>query len=409
MPVEFIVGFATILLLLAVIAEPVANKLGLPHSSVLVVLGIVSAYTATQGFDIDTGLRSTNFHQLVFFIFLPVLIFEAAYNLPQQTLRENIWPIMFLAIIGMLFTTGTAALLLYFGIDHATGFPWMAALLAGALLAATDPVAVVAQLKSLGAPKRLEILLEGESLFNDATAIVLFGIFLSLATMSGSEVTVSTGIIEFSRVFLGGSIVGLIFGFIGARLSIWLEHKMTQAIITITIAYGSFLIAESALQVSGVMATLVAGLMLARVQVNQESKQQIDFLWGALAYIANGSIFLLMGVTVTLAMFTDRWLAMLIAIGAIVVARTLATFAGLGLINLTLSSPISMAYQSVLVWGGLRGAVTLALALSLPVELEYWFTIQSMAFGVVLFTLFIQAPTMPWLLSKTKLVNVETK
>ncbi len=401
MSIEFIVCFIVVLLVLAIVAEPLAAKLRLPHSSLLVLLGAGVAYFVTLVLGVDTRLRASNFHDLIFFVFLPVLIFEAAFEIPQAALGENIGIVLFLAIVGMLLTTLISAAMLYFGIGHPNGFPWIAALLAGALLAATDPVAVVTQLKTLGAPQRLGVVLEGESLFNDATAIVVFSIFLTLAAMPASEITAVAASLQFLQTFLGGSLVGAAFGLAGAFLIRRTKEGTIAATVTLAAAYGSYLVAESLLHVSGVMGTLAAGLLLARaVQRRAESAETLEFLWSALAYLANGSVFLLMGATITVAMFQERWLAMLIAIAAVIIARACTTFGCLAAANLLLREPLSGRYQTVIVWGGLRGAVTLGLALSLPTELDYWFTIQSMAFGVVLFTLLVQAPTMPWLVQK---------
>lgn len=404
MSVAFVVGFLVVLLGLSLVAETVASRLRLPHSSILVLLGAATGYFVTLGLGVDTGLRAANFHDLIFFVFLPVLVFEAAFKISIRELKANVGIILFLAIGGLLLTTSISAVILYFGIGHPTGFPWIAALLAGALLAATDPVAVVAQLKTLGAPKRLAVLLEGESLFNDASAIVVFSIFLMLATMPASEATVGGAIGEFCLIFAGGTLVGAMFGALSVFSVRHVKEGIPGAVVTLTAAYGSFLVAEILLHVSGVMASLVAGLMLSRaIDTRALRDSGLDYFWSVLSYVANGSVFLLMGVTITVSMFTERWLAMLIAIGAVLVARILTTYGGLTAINFLPGERVPGSYQTVIVWGGLRGAVTLALALALPVELDYWWTIQSMAFGVVLFTLFVQAPTMPWLLRRTRL------
>ena len=149
----------------------------------LLILGFIVGLLATKGLMFDTGITAESFHDLIFYVFLPVLVFEAALNLPQSALLNNSVIILFLAIIGVVVTTLLAGYMIFWAIGHETGFPLIAALLTGALLAATDPVAVVAQLKSLGAPERLSVLMEGESLFNDATAITLFSILLGFALM----------------------------------------------------------------------------------------------------------------------------------------------------------------------------------------------------------------------------------
>lgn len=400
MDIEYLVTTCVVLFGFLLAAEPLGRRLKLPPSSVLVMLGAVLTFAVTAGLGFDTGLRASSFHDLVFFVFLPVLIFDAAIRIPLRELRSNLPLVLFLAIGGMLMTAGISAVMLYFGIGHPGGFPWLAALLAGALLAATDPVAVVAQFRSLGVPERMGVLVEGESLFNDATAIVLFSLVLSLTLMPSQAVSLGWAVAEFARTFVGGALTGLAFGWAGARLLRWSRDPLVGATVTLVAAYGSFLVAESVLHVSGVMASLLAGLCHARMLSDHEANDQVDFLWSALAHLANGSVFLLMGATITLAMFRERWLSMVIAIGAVLVARAAMVYGGLAAFNVVARERTSLADQTVLVWGGLRGAVTLGLALALPVELDYWFTIQSMAFGVVLFTLFVQAPTMPWLVRR---------
>ena len=376
--VEFVIGFVIVLFGLSLLAEPVARWASLPHSAVLVLLGSGVGYTVTLGFGIDTGLRASSFHDLVFFLFLPVLIFEAAFKISTKLLLNDLGIIVFFASIAMLMTTLISAALLFWGIGHPSGFPWIAALLTGALLAATDPVAVVAQMKSLGAPERLGVILEGESLFNDATAIVLFSFLLGLATMPAAQIGAWEVGVEFAMTVIGGLLVGIAFGFTGVLLTRSIKSDISCAVITLIAAYGSFLIAESLLHVSGVLASLVAGLVLARTVRSQAERDvaQIDYFWSVLAYTANGSVFLLVGVTITIEMFQERWLAMIIAIIAILAARACATYGFAALLNPFLTERIPTNYRSAMVWGGLRGAVTLALALALPTELEYWWTIQ---------------------------------
>jgi len=404
--VEFLTGFLVVLLVLSVLAGALSRQLRFPHASVLIILGAVTAHIVTLGFGVDTGLRAQNFHDLVMFGLLPLLVFEAAFKAPCRALLADSGIIMLLATAGMLVTTVLSAVLLYAGVGHPSGFPWIAALLAGALLAATDPVAVVQQFRTLGAPERLEVLLEGESLFNDAAAIVVFTVLLGIATSGTTSVAVPTAALDFLVKFFGGALAGALVGAAAAVAARSLSDGIASAAITVTAAYGSFLLAESALHLSGVMGSLGAGLMMSYALTRQDHRsERIDFLWSTIAYIANGTVFLLMGATITLAMFTERWLAMLIAIAAVLIARAVATYGGLTAANLLSHRPVPPGQQTVMVWGGLRGAVTLALALALPTELEYWWTIQSMAFGVVLFTLFVQSPTMPWLLRRLGLTS----
>lgn len=384
------------LLLLAVVIQPLARKARLPFTATLVVAGYISSELLVKA-GVDTGIRAENFHDLIFFVFLPVLVFESAYNINAGLLWKNLLPILFLAIPLMLLSTVITATLIYFGIGHPTGFPWIAALLTGALLSATDPVAVVALLRQMGVAERLAMLMEGESLFNDATAIVVFSVFLAIATGTDGPLSVADASRHFLYVFFGGILVGAGTGLVFAILMELAGDTVIKALATVISAYLAYLVAESVLHVSGVMAVLVTGLILGYRRQHATPGKDTGFehkLWEFNAYVANVLVFLFMGVTITAGMFEERWLAMLTGIAGVLLARSLGIFTCVPLLNkLTPIEPISRPFQVVMLWGGLRGAVTLALALSLPTSLDYWWTIQSIAFGVVLFTLFVQATT----------------
>lgn len=402
MDISQIVTILIILLFLGLASDALARWSHLPYATILVTVGFIFSEIFT-GYGYDTGIRAYNFGNLIFYVFLPTLIFESAYQTNINLLLQNSGFILILAIFGMLLTTFATAAGLYYGIAHATGFPWEAALLCGALLAATDPAAVVSQLKMLSAPNRLALLLEGESLFNDATAIVVFNLFLGLALMPAGPVSVTSSVLEFTRVFLGGMGIGLLTGSVGVLLLRVFSNSLSQRIVTLIAAYGSYLLAEKAFHVSGVMATLITGLIFAwgsRKYAGQSTQQLINSMWELFAHIATSLVFLVTGITVFLAMFQERWLAMLIAITSVIAARMLSIYTLLPLTNLFSNNPLPGNYRKVMVWGGLRGSVTLALAFSLPTELDYWWTIQSIAFGIVIFTLFIQAPTSGWLIKR---------
>ena len=393
------------LLLLALVLQPLAKRLHMPFAVILVVTGfVVSELLVAAG--IDTGIRAGNFHDLIFFVFLPVLVFESAYNIDARLLWKNLLPILFLAIPLMLLCTLITAVLVYYGIGHPTGFPWIAALLTGALLSATDPVAVVMLMRQMGVSERLAVLMEGESLFNDATAIVVFSVFLALAAESGEALQLGAAGRHFLVVFFGGLLFGTLSGALFLLAGRLVRTVIPLALLSLLCAWLTFIIAETLLHVSGVMAVLVAGLLLGSTGHQQNDMRDgfVGQLWEFNAYLANTLVFLLMGITITVGMFEERWLAMLIGIAGILIARALGIFSCVPLLNrLAPIEPIARPQQAVMVWGGLRGAVTLALALSLPVSLDYWWTIQSIAFGVVLFTLLVQSTTMAALLRHTRL------
>jgi len=423
---EHLILALVVILGLSLIAQPVAKWSHMPLASILVLLGfIVSELVVLAG--IDTGIRADNFQSIIFYVFIPVLIFEAAYNIDKQQLKKNLIVILFLAIIAMLLTCLIVAVLLFYGIGHESGFPWLAALITGAILAATDPVAVVDKLRETKAPKRISVLLEGESLFNDATAIVLFSVFLSMATATDLVVSIFSidsmlsVVADFSLIFFGGALTGLFVGLLFGVLQKSAKQPLLAGVMSLVVAYGSYILAEH-LMVSGIMSTLLAALSFSMLS---ESKDKLaseqnegaqtavtgnKYLWSMLAHVANVSVFLIMGAVITLGMFEQRWLAMLIAIAALLVARAISVYGVLLFFASFKKLKVPFLSQTVMVWGGLRGAVTLALALSLPTSLDYWWTIQSIAFGVVIFSLFVQAPTMSMLtarLLKNRLLKKE--
>jgi CPA1 family monovalent cation:H+ antiporter len=304
-------------------------------------------------------------------------------------------PILLLAVPMLLLATLLTAALLFVTIANPQGFPWLTALVCGALLSATDPVAVTEVARRLPVPRRLITLMEGESLFNDATTIVLFMLLLGMAAAPGVEAAADPGAaaIEFMRLVLGGAAIGTLSGVLAALLLRWLGER--ASIITLLTAYASYLVAETRVGVSGVMASLACGLIIGRSMRGAEAQQlkQLEEWWHQLGWIANSALVLLAGATITLAMFEQRWLAMLLGIAAVLLTRLIGVWTAGGLTSLVPGQePIPTAYRLMMTLGGVRGAVTLALALSLPVELEGWWTVQSIAYGVVVFSLFLQAP-----------------
>lgn len=407
MSIEHVTATLVVILLLTFLAEPVSRLVRLPYGSVLVITGFLASELAVL-VGMDTGVRAENFHDLILYVFIPLLVFESAYSINKKLLFDNIVPVITLAVIGLLLTATLTALGLYYGIAHPVGFPLIAALLTGSILAATDPVAVVARLRETDAPERLSVLLEGESLFNDATAIVLFSLFLSMALSLEISVSASGVIAEFVRIFFGGLATGLVAGLIAGVVSKAVDNPVMNGVLTLIVAYGSYMLAEVLFEVSGVMSTLAAAMLMSAIPGKNACESAVtrnQYLWDVIGHIANAIVFIMMGVTITLGMFEERWLAMLIAIAAVFIARAATTYGSLSLLGQFQKNPIGIRYQTVMVWGGLRGAVALALALSIPVTLDYWWTVQSIAFGVVMFSLFVQAPTIRILVDKLGLRN----
>ncbi|MEM1402596.1 MAG: sodium:proton antiporter [Pseudomonadota bacterium] len=351
---------------------------------------IVGQLVGVVGF--DTGIRAESLQDVVFFVILPVLVFEAAWHLDTKLLKKWLWPVLLMSTAGVLISCAVTAALVYIGIAHPTGFPWPAALLTGAILAATDPASVISQLRDAKAPEDLAMLFEGESLFNDATAVVLFSLVLSIAL--SPDMISGNGLTLFFAVFIGGACLGLVTGLLASIALLLLGRPANTTVVLLFTAFGSFLLAEHTLNVSGIMAVMVAALVVRGFLKDVESSvaEGLAHTWEWSSELLNSILFVIMGIVITLGMFESHWLAMLIAIGAALAARLVAIVTCGGIAGLT-GKKIPWAWQFVLVWGGLRGVIALALALALPIELEYWYTIQSMVFGVVLFSLLVQSTT----------------
>ena len=376
----------------------IVKRLAIPYSLLLVLLGFAISWGIAP-FGWDTGVRASNFQDLMLFVLLPVLIFESALSLDSKLLFKFMPNIVTLATLGMVLSTLIFAVLLFYGIGD-PGFPFIAALLTGAVISATDPVAVISQLRLLNAPKDLHILIEGESLFNDATAIVLFTILLGLS-LGTDDIEVLDSLVKFVVVFVGGAMVGAILGVCAGYFLKVIEPCVQHIVLTtLVLAYGSFYLAEHTLHVSGIVAVLFAALAFKKCAATtlKQRESELHHIWQSLGFIANVFVFVLLGLVVSIEMFTDMWLAILIAIVAAFIARTAAVYISIWVNKVTLGEPTPTNFPPIMIWGGIRGAITIALVLSLPTTLPYWSTIQSIGFGVVLFSLIVQATTNPLLI-----------
>ncbi|MFO8064409.1 MAG: cation:proton antiporter [Spirochaetia bacterium] len=389
--VALVVGGTVLLLLIAAVARAAISRTRVPLSVVLFVIGILLAALAERADATDALARFRLSPGLVLYVFLPSLIFQSAISLNVGELKRMLLPILTLAVPGLLLSTTGIALVVW----TATPLSFRTALLLGAILSATDPVAVVAIFKRLGAPRRLHILVEGESLFNDATSLVVSRILATIVAggaLSG-EVALS-GVAEFIWVFFGGVVAGAVPGFAtGYVLRAVRSDSFVSITFTTILAYLSFIIAEELLGVSGVMATVAAGLTFSGwgwMRVSHEVRTYLEYFWQYVAFVANALIFLLVGLLVEPASLWEAAPILLWVIAGILVSRLAVAY---GLVpSLRLMSKqyaFDLRYQTVLFWGGLRGAVAVAIVLSLPPfgQNELFVTL---VIGTVLFTLVVE-------------------
>jgi Na+/H+ antiporter len=310
---------------------------------------------------------------LIIFVFLPALVFESAFALEVYAFRKNLGAVGVLAVPALLCSTVlTAALMVW--LTSAGGFDWhwgwIAALSFGALASATDPVAVVAILRELGAPKRLGVVIEGESLVNDGTAIVVFSVLLTMLTgVAAVGLAPAAVTLEFTRVVLGGIAVGLGLAiFVSNWISRTFNDPLVEITLTIVLAYAAMVVAEGFLHVSGVMAVVTAGLWMSakgKTRISPEVSHFLHQFWEMLAYIANTLIFYLVGLVIATQVHSARaldFLLIAIAWAGIVVIRFAVVFGFLPILN-RVADRFTLAEATVMSWGGLRGAVSLALAL----------------------------------------------
>jgi CPA1 family monovalent cation:H+ antiporter len=376
------------LLLVVSIVAILVRRFRIPYTVALVLAGLVLSFRERLGIELTS--------ELILALLLPPLVFEAALHLRLADLRRQMGLIVLLAVPGVVLNMLVVGGILSLG----AGLPLGLAFIFGALIAATDPVSVVAIFRRLGAPKRLEVLLESESLFNDGTAIVLFSLAIE-AVLSG-KFSLFSAVTDFVRVAGGGILVGLALGWLISRLVAQVDDYLVETTLTTVLAFGSYLVAEQ-FHMSGVLAVVGAGLIsgsLGEREMSPTTRLLLTNLWEYIAFLANSAVFLLIGLDLEIAALISRWQLILWAIAAVLISRAISIYL---LTRVDRSLPGS--WRHVLFWGGLRGAIALALALSLPESFGGTReTLIVMAYGVVLFSLVVQGMTMNPLLRRVGLI-----
>jgi CPA1 family monovalent cation:H+ antiporter len=397
----FLIG-ATVLVTL------LARRINLPYTVALVAFGIVAGAVA-QPLQVDIT------PQLVLVVLLPALIFEATYQTDFAKLRPSIAGVALLAGPGVLISALLIAAALYFG----AGLAWPEAFVVGAMLSATDPAAVIATFKRLRSPRRLATLVEAESVFNDGTGIVLFAFAVDFVTRPVG--LAEAGLAFVSVVALSGAL-GAVAGYVASRILPHVGDHLIEVSLSVVLAYGTYLVADG-LHQSGVIATAVAGIVLGtygrRNGLSPKTEEALDTVWEFVAFLGTAFIFLVVGFSIAAHSLADVAVPIAWAVAAALLGRALIVYGLLGgwrIVSRALGArrqtvavsgkvardeaDLPLGWLHVIFWSGLRGAVSTALALSLPLDFPNRALLQGITFGVVLFTLVVQATTAELVLAR---------
>lgn len=367
----------------------------IPYTLLLVIVGLGLAFV---------DIRLVNLSpELILEIFLPPLLFEAAWNIRWRDLKANWFPVTLFAIVGVIISVVGVA----WALNNFTSLSLATALLVGASLSATDPVSVVALFRELGASKRLTTLMEGESLFNDGVAVVAFVLLVGIP-LGVEEFSLTNTITRFFTFAGIGVGMGLLIGFGISYLTQRFDLPLVEQSLTLVSAYGTYLITEE-LGGSGVIGVVTVGIILgnfgSRIGMNPRTRLLVSEFWEFLAFFVNSIVFLLIGDQIQFSSLAANLDLILVAIASVVFTRLIVIF-GLGnFANLFTKTDITLSEQTVLWWGGLRGSVSIALALSVPVILSDRQEVINTVFGVVLFTLLVQGLTTKFFLEKLNLIG----
>jgi monovalent cation:H+ antiporter, CPA1 family len=393
-PVTAFVTDSIILLIVATAVALLSRRLRIPYVTGLVFAGLAIAPFLPG----RTGLSSA----LIFNLFLPILLFEAAINTDISRLRSTITPISLLAGPGVIISAGVTAL----GLKYILGLAWIPALLLGIILAITDTVSVIAVFKEVSVPSRLTTIVEGESLLNDGVALVLYNLVL-LAYTTG-KFSLPVGIQQLCLVIIGGSLVGLVLGYLSAELFARSDDNLSSILLTVAVALGAYQVGHL-IGVSGVVAVVVAGLMVGNVglsrQASASNRVTLYSFWEYAGFGVNTFIFLLIGVEVNLVTLGQTLPAVLLAILAYQVGRMLGVYPLLSIAQ-RFDRPIPFRWQHVLFLGNIKGSLSMALALSLPASLAGRVDLIAIVFGTVLLSLVVQGLSLPWIVKRLNLTSL---
>ncbi|NCF64335.1 MAG: Na+/H+ antiporter [Chloroflexi bacterium] len=396
-----------VLLSIAALVAIISRRIRVPYTVALVAVGLFLSFFPNP-FLIDVS------SDLILAILVPPLLFEATLQIKWEKLRQDIVPILLLAVLGTLLGTVIVGEIITWVLD----VPLLAAFAFGALISATDPVAVISFFRTLGVSKRLGLLVEGESLLNDGVAIVLFSMAVGFAAsgIDPAQQGISIlwqGLVEFFRVALGGLAVGFILGYVVSYGILKnLDDHLIETSTTVALALGAYVIAER-FHVSGILAVVAAGLMVGNIGTQNTSpttRLTLDNFWEFMAFVANSLVFLFIGLEIEIVQMWPNIIPIIVAVLAVLFSRAIVVYGITAIYSRFTSLPqkIPGSYRHVMFWGGLRGAISLALALTLTGDVfgeTFARELQVMTFAVVLFTLLVQGITIEALIRRLGLAE----
>lgn len=373
------VELLVVLLTVTAVVAMVVKWVKLPYSISLVIAGLLIGI-----FHLLPHVEMTP--DLILLVFLPALLFEASWNIDLKELKQNWLAIVVLAVPGVLISMAAIAYFMHFAI----GMPLKVAFLFGAMVSATDPISVLALFRKLGMDKRLTMILEGESLFNDGTAVVLFKLVLALL-IADTQFSLADSVGNFFLTVLGGTFIGCALGFAASKITAYFDDHLLEITLTTILAYGAFLIAEG-LHVSPVLSVVAAGIVMgnygSRASMSATTRLAVNSFWEYAAFLVNSFVFLLIGLQVKFDLLQKYAVPIGFAIAAILFSRAVVVYT-LTPIFASKTLPIPWSWRHLLFWGALRGSLSMALALSLPSSIPHREEILITTFGVVLFTLLV--------------------
>ena len=382
-------AFVALLGVAAVVAI-VARPLRLPYTVALVVVGLSAGIGRPI---VLPGPEPIVAPEVVLVVLLPGLVFEAGYRLDLALLRRSLAPLVFLAMPGVLISAAFVAVLLHLG----TGLRFDLAFIVGAMISATDPAAVISTFRRLPVPRTLATVVEGESLLNDGTGLVVFGLAVGALT---TPISPGGALLTFVTTVLISSAIGIAAGFVAARLMALVDDHLIELTISVVLAYGTYLLAD-AIHESGIIATVLAAIVLGnygrRSTMSPGGVDALDTVWEFLAYLLTALVFLLVGLAfpVTDLPASIGWIAWGV-VGALL-GRAFVVYIILGggarILPGAGQREVPIGWLHVLFWAGLRGAVAVAMALALPVTVPDRALLQEITFGIVLFTVIVQGST----------------